>query len=258
VKIAHIIPPNALLMVEDLLGDYQLCLPSLMRDSYYRHFYQRRAAESDDNYTIMDNGAAEKGKVDFAHLLHMSTMLGAKEVVLPDVLYDSDSTLGAGIEAFTQAFNKRARFKYMFVCQGTSVPEMVHCAEQAMNMMPGVINAFGIPRHILSKSPDARLEVAQRLWARFPQKPIHLLGTHPWYPFEIKAWAVPFGNLGVRGVDTSLAWNAARQGAILSRDDTFEVPIERQEIEEFIGAYASTDDLKLLRENMEYMDSWMK
>lgn len=253
-RIAHIIPPRVLEHVSDLLGDYHLLLPSLMGSEAYRNEYIRRT--SSNNFYILDNGIAEGRAVDFVHQLAMARVIGAQEVILPDVMKDMDGTLRAVAQAFYPAFEYRKRHRYMFVVQGKNISECVHSAIQAMNLYPGIISSFGIPRHTLSNGGNARTSIATRLGLEFPRVPVHLLGTHPEYSTEVMELAGHFRAIGVRGVDTSLAWNATlmempvnlASGAI----------IERQPIDEFKKAVLFPPHLSLLRDNMEAMNSWVK
>jgi hypothetical protein len=256
-KIAHIIPPRALEHVSDLLGDYHLLLPSLMGSEPYRDEYRTRT--SLNNYYILDNGIAEGRAVDFIHQLAMARVIGAQEVILPDVMKDMDGTLRAVAQAFYPAFEHRSRYQFMFVCQGKNISECVHSAIRAMNLYPGIIGSFGIPRHTLSNGFRARVTIATRLSLEFPHKPIHLLGTHPEYSNELMELASHLSTIGVRGADTSLAWNATQ--AELPVDLARGTIVERQPIDEFKKAsfdHAAPSYIKLLRDNIEAMNSWVK
>jgi hypothetical protein len=258
-KVAHIVPPNALLQVEKLLGDYHLCLPSLTRSTDYTRFYSAYTLHPNSAHVILDNGVAEGYRTDFAHLLHIARVLNASEVVLPDILRDGDATLEASADAFYEAFRVRQAFRFMLVCQGTTVVECASTAERAMHSFPGIIGSFGVPRHILSLRPTARLEIVQRLWGMFPRIPIHLLGTYPAYPGELKEFGHTYRSIGVRGVDTSLAWAATRQDLVLgSHSLDYNTIIERQSVDEFRTHIPTDDEVLRLRENMEVISSWIE
>jgi hypothetical protein len=254
-KLAHILPPRALIEVPELVGDYHLLLPSLSSTSAaYRQFYQERATI---DYLMLDNGIAEGNRIDFAHQLVAAKVLNVQEVVLPDVMKDMDRTLSAVAQAFYPAFEQRRHFRYMLVAQGSSIIDCASTVERAMNMFPGMVHTIGIPRHILSRHPDARLMLAARL-QRFG-KQIHLLGMHPEHPWEIKNCSQAYDELGVRGVDTSMAWNATLQGIQLSGAQSlnYNLIIERQPIGDFAVAVPTPAQLALLRENMETMNEWL-
>lgn len=259
-NVAHILPPRAIQHVQDLLGDYHLILPSLLRDETYRNGYKGLARI---DYLMLDNGVAEGSMSDFIHLLAAARAMGVQEVVLPDVMRDMDKTLRAAASVFYHAFENRRQYRFMLVCQGTTVSECFQTAERAMNMFPGIIDVFGIPRHILSVHPDARLRIAQKLRDKFRHIPIHLLGTHPEHTFEIKDCRNSYADLDIRGFDTSLAWNATLQGVRLRGHESlsYNLIVERQPIDEFRQAsfdHADSRYIKLLRENMEEINSWVK
>lgn len=214
---------------------------------------------------IMDNGAAEGKMAGFGHVLSHARLMNVQEVVLPDVIKNMDRTLNVVAHAFYEAFEWRHRFRYMLVLQGKTVSECVQTAERAMNMYPGIIHSFGIPRHIIDTRPDARLRIVAQMMARelTASRSVHLLGTHPAFPGELLALGKEYNALGVRGVDTSLAWNATKQGVQLKdpKSLNYNLVIERQPIEDFAKGsfdHAAPRYLDLLRENMETMNSWVK
>jgi len=249
VKIAHIVPPYVADLVQEQIGDYHLLLPHLVPLARYRDYYR-----NDVGYKIMDNGVAEGRATTFTQQLFMAKAMGCKEVVLPDVMGDMDKTLSAVARAFPMAFVERNNYQFMFVVQGRTILECVNCGERALNTFPGIINSFGIPRHILRVTADARVRLVHLLKNMSPKRPIHLLGTHPHLPGELLRFGQFFCELGVRGVDTSMAWNAACQNIHLPHKG----PIERQPMEEFAEAIPVEQQLKLLLQNMEVMNSWVR
>lgn len=259
-KVCHILPPKVLPAVEDLLDDQHLLLPALMPIQSYNQFYR---GHSGVDWLTLDNGVAEGKMSSFAHLMAMARLANVQEVVLPDVMGDSDNTLDLLLRTVYEAYTYRKQFRFMFVPQGKSLKEIVHCAEQAMNMCPGIISAFGIPRHILGTGENdiVRVWIAQELRARFLND-IHLLGTHPNRPFELKNWGQEFQRM-CRSVDTSLAWNATLQGIRLSGTESlnYNLSIARQPIVEFaIAGFDHADHryIDLLRDNIKEINSWVK
>jgi hypothetical protein len=255
VKIAHILPPSALALVpSELIGDYHLLLPTLYPEGVYRKYYMKLATI---DYLILDNGIAESRIVDFPHLLYMARSLGVQEVVLPDVMRNMDKTLRAVAQVFYHAFENRHHFRFMLVCQGVGYGEAVQCAERAMNMFPGIIHSFGVPRHLLHTGGGTRSLVVEMLRSRFPQMPIHLLGTHPEYPMELFYHAQEFKQCGVRSCDTSLAWNATKADLDLNMISATTI-IERQPIDEFRKGSFAYSKIDLLRDNIRTINDWTK
>jgi hypothetical protein len=126
-----------------------------------------------------------------------------------------------------------------------------------MNLFPGIIHSFGIPRHILSQGPDARYRIARDLHSLAPDKSIHLLGTHTDFPYELYYYAEEYNALGVRGVDTSMAWNATREGINLG--DQLISRTSRASILDFMNATLWDDErMDLLVANMDAIASWIK
>jgi hypothetical protein len=254
-KVAHILPPRVLEGMADVLDDYHLLLPGLVSDEFYRQFYKGVRHE----HIILDNGAAEGRITSFPHLLAMAQVLDADEIVLPDVMRDMDATLDAVGRVFYQAFTHRGDHDFMLVCQGKTVSECVQTVERAMNSFPAIIDSFGIPRHILSYATSARMQIVHELRRLYPGKPIHLLGTHPAIWTELAYYGREFVDAGVRGLDTSMAWNATLMEVNLKtvRNNSYLV-IERQPLGEFARASLDPTYKDLLRENMEAISSWLE
>jgi hypothetical protein len=254
-RLAHIVPPAVLEQVEDIIGGYNLLLPSLMVNNAYRRYYDQQ--DCPERYVIMDNGIAEGAIMSFGHVLDRAKAAHANEVVMPDRIKDMDATLEAGAAAFYQAFELRERFNFMFVPQGTSVVEAYHCAERALSFYPGIIESWGIGRHFLDYDPEARVRLVHMLRNLSPGRKIHLLGTHPKYPYELYFHAKAFQEMGVRGCDTSLAWNATLAGRDLEDMDVPEVP--RQGIVQFLNAHPLDEErLSLLRQNITWLNSLLQ
>jgi hypothetical protein len=68
-----------------------LCLAQLLDNQEYVRYYRHRAGAGD--YIILDNGAHEGKQYDLQKLLQMARMLGASEVVIPDVPHNTELTL---------------------------------------------------------------------------------------------------------------------------------------------------------------------
>jgi hypothetical protein len=258
-KVCHILPPRVLGEVSDLLGTQHLLLPALMGHSKYRDFYRQRAGV---DWLTLDNGVAEGRMVSFNHLISVARAMNVQEIVLPDAMGNMDRTLDLVAQSFFESFEHRKQFRFMFVPQGKTINEVIHCAEQAMNMCPVIINCFGIPRHILKVSPSARAQIAWGLRERFPKVDIHLLGMGVDDSNEIPYYGREFKNAGVRSVDSSLAWNATLQEVDLSdpKSLSYNLSITRQPIEEFaVGSFdhAAPYYVKLLSDNITEINSWV-
>jgi hypothetical protein len=255
VKIAHIVPPDVLglIAVTDKIQEYSLLLPKLMSERLYRSFYR-----DFPGLKIMDNGVAEGAVTDFTHQRYCARVMNCAEMVLPDVMGSMDSTLKAVGATYEEAFLWRTEYQYMLVAQGTTVSESISCAERALQMYPGIINRFGVPRHIISQGPTARARIVEGIRRFAPHHQIHLLGTHPAFATELFYLSGAYKELGVRGCDTSLAWNAALCGVPL-QDPTglyYTLNIRRQHINAFVKARVEDVDPGLLIYNMETLNRW--
>lgn len=72
------------------LTDMHLCLAQLMNNEDYVTFYRERSKAGD--YIILDNGAHESYTTEFVQLLDRASEIGAQEVVMSDVPFNSSLT----------------------------------------------------------------------------------------------------------------------------------------------------------------------
>lgn len=177
-----------------------MALPHLAHQKRYQDFYQTRSRKKD--WIILDNGAAEDVTFGPKHLLTMADVIGANEVVAPDVLFDYNETI-----AKTMYFSRFAdpKFRYMGVVQGTKFGEFLACMRAYAELVPlNYITTIGVPRLMATvcDDPDARVK-----FMRYVQREgfdasleFHMLGATD--DLEEVKRLTEFGNL-VRGIDTS-------------------------------------------------------
>lgn len=108
-------------------AQYHLALYSLLKDSNYREFYRREAAQG--KVVMLDNDAYENGAstTDHHHLLDTALELGFKELVVPDVLQnriETNRTSYAAIRVWQSRISDivSCGLKLVLVPQSTSFP----------------------------------------------------------------------------------------------------------------------------------------
>jgi hypothetical protein len=219
-QVATILPTAYLPMIEN--EKYHMCLAHLIgKDKKYTEFYQK-IAQKEDNYVIMDNGVIEGNQRPIDELVKKATLVGADEMILPDVYMDEDATLEHSYDALDyiqQFYPSGLDLKLMAVPQGKTLDEWLECA----NIMIGWdIDCLGIPK-VLTKivGRDGRLEALKALGNKVRGLDIHLLGC--WNsPIEImlieKAAQAKIIK-PVRGVDSAIAWVYARNAMLMNEDD---------------------------------------
>lgn len=97
-----------------------------------------------NEYVILDNGAAENVTFGAKHLHTLADVIGAKEIVVPDTLFEFRETLGQAL-AFGQIADPN--YRYMAVLQGRTMGEFQKCLEAYLTMPAlSYITTIGIPR----------------------------------------------------------------------------------------------------------------
>jgi hypothetical protein len=207
---AALIPPRGLFKTA-LVSDIHLVLAQVLRYPTYRNMYVDGIADTD--YIILDNGAAEGQRVNNVALVRSAIDINADEIVLPDVIGNSEETI-TEVKSFLKAWpeygiKKPINFMAVLQSQGASF-EWQDCI-WAFNTMEQ-ITTIGIPRHFVDKDRYMRHQVCawldgKGLRDRFQ---VHLLGTNSKFSSEVSMMAKEFP--WIRSVDSSLPYNYALAG----------------------------------------------
>jgi hypothetical protein len=128
-KFALITAPNGFDLVRRLNLSYHLVLAQYLGDLDYIGFYRDRHRKGD--FIIVDNGAAELGQsIPFETILYRAQLVGADEIVLPDVLDDGEATYQASAAvAWRVPTRQRA-----VVPQGRNWTEWTSCLESLIGL----------------------------------------------------------------------------------------------------------------------------
>lgn len=222
-KVAQIVPRSCLDLIKD--NHYHMCLAHLVYeerfdwsgsgDRRYINFY--RSMSDKGKYVLMDNGAAEDAQLQVDDLLAMYELVRPSEIVVPDTLLDSSSTLRK-MDKFVSEYDSLP-YKFMGVPQGNNLEEWSECAKLMVKC--GRINTIGISKfiNIVTGDPMARYSAAcqvQSLASLYGRDDIevHLLGCDegPAIVRYIRD-QVPI----VRGCDSAFAYIAAKAGVVIDR-----------------------------------------
>lgn len=221
-----------------------LALPDLMARKTYGHMYARAARLGD--FVVLDNGAAEHALVDDADLMQAATIIGAAEVVAPDVIRDGKATIKR-TKVFITKY--RPQVPLMAVPQGINLGELQSCVHNFAAVAE--ITTLGIPRHLIKtlNVKSARIDLANWIQEKYPDRfHLHMLGMEPTWLQEVRA-AHKYAP-HIRSIDSSLPFNyamaelfigatsqaIARPNGYLSRDWNGRVKpkLVRQNIEQLI------------------------
>ena len=219
-KLAHIVPRDLLYVTVG--NQYHMSLAHLIKsDADYRNFYRRMVASG--RYVIMDNGAAENAQLDIKDLYECWRAVRPTELVLPDTLYDKDSTLEKARSAIEYFREMGVYSKFMAVPQGKTFEEWKECAKELIQIPDvhclGVSKFLNIGLHDLDIRYKAVAHIAelQNTYHRDDVE-VHLLGCDAG-PSEPGKIFKDF-NFVVRGCDTALAYIFAQAGVELKPEST--------------------------------------
>ena len=214
--VATIVPTKYLHLIQD--KPYHLCLiQEVLRDPAYREFYKRMCTEG--KYVILDNGAAESENIGIEDIVRIQRYLGAAEIVLPDVFFDSMGTYTSTKGAMDYLKACQVRVSKMAVPQGHSIEEWEECA---LNMSSLRVNCIGIPKNLVHTSgKNARgraINTILRLnYLMQKRLDVHLLGC--WTdPREVGTLYNEFKGI-IRGVDSGIAAMYTQAGLVLDPDN---------------------------------------
>ena len=136
---AALIPPISGLRQFGVTGKFHLLLSHLLREPQYFSHYAKQRQEG--AYLILDNSAHEFGQGnDPEALIYNAAAMNAQEVVVPDVLEDSEATIERSLEALEYWFEKKDRIlrrlnpALMYVPQARNKGDWEMCLQNLIRM----------------------------------------------------------------------------------------------------------------------------
>jgi len=248
---AALIPPKG---YETTAGqsDYHLVLAQELKRESYLSTYKMLGAD----FIILDNGAAEGEQVSNLDLLDAALALKANEIVMPDVICNSEGTLTA-IDEFIYDLNESdddfSHLQLMAVVQGETIEECYDFIRKVEKS--GVAGTLGIPRHLINTlaDPSARCRLATFIEGTFGigRFDVHFLGTNSSWIGEVHVLGRDFP--WARGVDSSAPFNYTIAGEDLGVPEP-----ERAHIDRPNAYFTSTRtlDTELLQKNINTYTMW--
>lgn len=253
-----LISPTKFLDRVSSLGDIHLVLAHLvLRDEAYREYYK-----NETKYKILDNGAFElRTPLSTEEILKAAELIGADEVVAPDVFLDAEASFN-----LTSMFTTKVKvlskepvtFKVMGVPHGNTFFSWLECFQRLYHHSR--IDTIGIGyqscKVFSSVWPDAkslstiRANLVKALTTHFTEKPIHLLGGGS-NPIEV----LQYKNIPtVRSIDTSFPFLCGQHGIQMDprlgaeRPDNATLDLTCEELTPF--------QLRLILDNVQVMYGW--
>ena len=182
-------------------SEYHLCLAHLLSNRVYRKFFWKKAKEG--KYVIMDNGVVETGfPKDIEKLFNLARSIGVNEMILPDMLYNTESTLNLGKNALKFASTRHDfSCNFMAVPQGKTQEKWAACVRE---MLTWPVKCIGISRFLVPTVFESRKKALEAVPELInSDKEIHLLGC-PNDPAEIAEANLAFPGR-IRGTDSGVA-----------------------------------------------------
>lgn len=238
-KVAHILPQAHLNTQKD--NDYHMVLPSWCHEPRYVQWFQNAKG-----YKILDNGAAENDEQDWDRLFRLADEIGVNEIVIPDVMGDTDASIGKAAVFLEEAKKRGLSGKYKFgaVVHGSTMEEVVMCyTAYAINKFKASIDLIYLPRIIANNvHHDIRINLLKAIDsgtidAFFPE--IHCLGAS----LNLKE-VMHLKTTSCRGIDTSAVGTSTYRDIDIRKDATY-----RSRSEDYFEATLNT---YLLDENLEF------
>jgi len=235
-----IIPPNNHLDLS-LKGDILMVLANIATtNQQYKDFYKKQT-----KFKILDNGAAENSQVTNYHLITTANEINADVLVVPDTLYDSESTVNKYKEFVMDAYanehnllNHKTRL--MIVPQGKTNKEYIDCLDRilALTENPNEL-VIGMSKFSAPKCFGTRLNCARVISPTYYKNDIHLLGMtgHNNDISELLEMKV-FNN--IKSNDSSIAVLLAYRNIKINSKDTQLTQLSKETISDTPGCYFDT------------------
>jgi hypothetical protein len=204
-QIASIVPIPNLYLIKG--KPYHMALAHLVQKSApYADFYWAEANRG--AHVLMDNGVVENGvPLPIEFLVNLASSCGAKEIVLPDVLFDRQTSLSMHRDALAALPEGLGAIG---VPQGKDQADWLKALDQVVELG---VPTIGISRFV-SRFFSDRFEALAKAMPRIPKgMHIHLLGCIG-DPLEIHTIEIAWPRR-VRGVDSGIATLYTQVGQLM-------------------------------------------
>lgn len=207
---AALIPPKGY-EATALKSDIHLVLPlpPLVDSEEYLDTYKE--ARRQGHYIILDNGCAEGQLVDGGVLMAFARLIGAHEIVAPDIMNDAGATQKA-TEAWLAEHEEAHDYNIMGVVQGTYMKQRMELIKYYADQP--CISTLGVPKACIT-GPDSteRLELVEAILNQYGDRfKIHLLGLSKHFCTEMLTICYP---KEVRSMDSAQPYKVTELGRML-------------------------------------------
>lgn len=212
-KVMHIAP---IAHLDELRNQHShMALAHLVYEApKYAAFYKEMSVRGD--FVLLDNGVAEGKELPWSVVCHAAELIGAQEVVLPDVIGSKNLTFDATRDALEANVTYHLRDRgvlFMGVPHGQTWEEWLDCAVMLLALGVDTIglSRFEV-RHDSTFPQTGRVRMAQQVRLINSSVQVHCLGNAG-SPVELT-----FIKGIARSYDSSVAFAAARNDAVIRLD----------------------------------------
>jgi hypothetical protein len=255
-----LIPPTSLLSYT-MLTSYQLLLPHMLTEDIVYAAHWRLMCNDPRHFKMLDNGEAEgQNKYSTAELVKMALTYQCDEVIAHDVMGNAPETLIRTTKFLKEAMRMLPiagqPLDIGIVAQGQTYSEVKGLISLILDMdkYAGLVGTIHLPRHLVTTiERNARLNLAEWINEEYDLQSmaidIHFLGANGVWPGELQAASrsLPY----VRGMDTSMPFNYAYAGQIMSSVDAVSRPADYFDL-----AIHDFEKPELLHHNVITMVKW--
>ncbi len=243
-KVASIVPIPYLHLVDG--KPYQMCLAHLAyQDSEYAEFYRRQREKG--CFVLLDNGAAEKSQLSLDQLLQVVEMVNPNELILPDEIYNTRTTLDRSYRAIHRIKQLGMDVQLMAVPQGETFQDWIDCAT---SMAEWPIQTIGVSKFMSYKLGQcARFGLLGAIVGYLLRRGIraHMLGC-AYDPRETAAMQLDLLLCkAIRGTDSSMPYVYAHQKLNMYEAVRQDVPRSQEEVD----FYDNSTSVPLIAANIQ-------
>jgi hypothetical protein len=254
---AYIFPENYAHLFRN--APYHLALMQCLKENWALALQMHRIS-LEGKYIILDNGAYEKRAATLEDIADMQRQIQAAEIVLPDILMDTEGTLEVAGHSYhwLQYLGLHADPSFMVVPQGTSPIRWFECLRSLLANLGPKLKCIGIPV-LCDAWPKGRtqlVETARQILTVEGRSDIqvHLLGWNGSLSL-LRAFQDMAPECSIRGIDSAKPIYYAMAGIAIDN-----VPQQRpKRPESYFRAFGPDPGiLKYLHHNIEVINSICK
>lgn len=244
---------------------YHLLLSHLVPNTVYKRFYQDLAKQK--KYLILDNSAHELGEGGSISKLYIEAMvLGAKELVLPDVLDNSQGTIELGVKSLYSLSNlahdkiANGDLRLMIVPQGKTIEEwevsLWGILIELFRLWPSLPVTIGITKDS-DKYPGLNGDGVNQIIGRYI---LPLIGQfHGQFEIHLLGWGRNLAYLSkirdqypiIRSTDSAKPWVYAMEGIKLDYDNLVNTSPYPSRPKNFFTTQVSQEILEMAEHNID-------